>query len=229
MKNKKDLKLSIPKPCSQDWDGMTKNNTGRHCHSCKKTVVDFSNFTDKELMEFFKKATGKICGRLNPYQIDRPMPMIEQSRHSVLYKTLLGTAVVAGISTSAFGQTTTSKNIPTVQTPPDSHVTMGEVSMVRYKVNHTISGRVKDATTKKPLLNAEVILEKANYIVYTDSTGVFTLNIPDSLVGQKLKLLFNTPGHAYLEKEITANKFPQQLNIALKPKRTEPFMGDISY
>ena len=228
MKNKKDLKLSIPRPCSADWDGMTANNIGRHCDSCQKTVVDLSNFTDKELIEFFKKATGKICGRLNPYQIDRPMPMIEQSRHSLLYKTLLGTAVVAGISTSVQGQTTAQTPPPTVQKPIATYATMGEV-VARHKDEHIITGKVKDATTKKPIANAEVMLERADLIAYTDSTGAFTLNIPDSLLGQKLKLLFNTPGHTNLEKEITANKFPQKMNIALKPKRTEPFMGDIAY
>jgi hypothetical protein len=228
MKKKKDLKLSIPVPCSQDWDVMTSNNNGRHCDSCQKTVVDFSNFTDKELVEFFKKATGKICGRLNPYQIDRPMPMIEQSRHSLLYKTLLGTAVVAGISASAQGQTSPQDTTRIRQTPITTYATMGEV-VARHKDEHTITGKVKDANTKMPIANAEVMLERADYIVYTDSTGVFTLNVPDSLVGQKIKILFSTAGHIHFEKEITANKFPKQLNISLKPRKREFIMGDVSF
>lgn len=215
----------------QDWDGMTEKNAGRHCDNCQKTVVDFSNFTDKELIEFFKKATGKICGRLNPYQVNRPMSILEHSKYSLLQKALFGTAIVAGIITNANGQTI-KQIMPPIQVPvpneTNTSIKMGEVQIIHKEI-HTISGIVKDSKSKQPIRNAEVFLERADYIVYTDSNGAFELDVPDSLMGEKLKLLFSNPSHAYFEKEINASSFPKWFNIALKPKRTESFMGDIAY
>jgi hypothetical protein len=229
MNRKKDLKLSIPKPCSQEWDRMTTNNSGRHCDSCQKTVVDFSNFTDKELIEFFKKATGKICGRLNPYQVNRPIPIIEQSQYSLFQKALFGTAIVAGIATNANGQAI-KQVIPPVQAPvpTEPSIKMGQVCII-HKERHSLSGVVKDSKSKQPIKNAEVFLDRVENIVYTDSTGAFELDVPDSLIGGKIIVVFSSEGHASVEKEISATNFPKKMNIAMKPRKMEPFMGDIVY
>ncbi len=39
------LKLSIPKPCHEDWAAMTPNEQGRHCAVCAKTVTDFTQMS----------------------------------------------------------------------------------------------------------------------------------------------------------------------------------------
>src|ERR1700722_19189567 len=106
MKKRQDIVLNIPQPCTQDWDKMTVNEKGRHCSSCNKTVVDFSNYTDKELAEFFKKAKGEVCGRINNYQANRPILITEQANRSIFYKLLYGTALASwlGIASTANAQ-----------------------------------------------------------------------------------------------------------------------------
>jgi hypothetical protein len=231
MKKPKNLKLSIPEPCSQNWNYMTSAEVGRHCDNCEKTVIDFSTFTDRELVEFFKKATGKICGRLNQYQVDRPMPVTEQSRHSHFHRAIFGTALVAGIAASADGQIHTQSVTP-VQVPipstPTGQVKMGEIK-IPAKEQHTIHGVVRDSKTKQPLVSAEVFVEKIDSVVYTDSNGVFTLSIPDSLIGKKIKVLFSASGYATVEREIKASNSVKHMDIAMKPEAPRPFMGDISY
>jgi hypothetical protein len=49
----KKIAISIPKPCSEKWTEMEVAEEGRFCQSCEKTVIDFTKFSDKELLAFF--------------------------------------------------------------------------------------------------------------------------------------------------------------------------------
>jgi hypothetical protein len=51
---------------------MTPVDKGKFCGSCQKQVVDFSNMSDRQVAEFFKKpSTGSVCGRFMADQLDR--------------------------------------------------------------------------------------------------------------------------------------------------------------
>ena len=66
------LKISIPKPCHEDWTKMSPNEQGRHCDSCAKTVVDFTAMTDDEVKNFFiNKKEDRVCGRFSEKQLDQ--------------------------------------------------------------------------------------------------------------------------------------------------------------
>ncbi|MFZ1264064.1 MAG: carboxypeptidase-like regulatory domain-containing protein [Chitinophagaceae bacterium] len=68
----KKLQLTIPTPCHENWDGMTPVEKGKFCGSCQKQVVDFSNVSDRDIAQFFKKpTTGSVCGRFMTDQLDR--------------------------------------------------------------------------------------------------------------------------------------------------------------
>jgi hypothetical protein len=70
----KKIQISIPAPCHENWDEMTPVEKGHYCDSCKKTVVDFSDMTDRQIAEFFKKpSSGSLCGRFMDDQLDRPI------------------------------------------------------------------------------------------------------------------------------------------------------------
>ncbi len=64
-------KLSIPKPCHEDWRQMKPDETGRFCNSCAKSVVDFTNMKATEIQQFFIQNKGeKVCGRFKSEQLD---------------------------------------------------------------------------------------------------------------------------------------------------------------
>jgi hypothetical protein len=67
----KKITLSIPKPCHENWDQMTSADKGRFCASCQKTVMDFTDMSDRQLAEFFKKPVGSVCGRFYQDQLNR--------------------------------------------------------------------------------------------------------------------------------------------------------------
>jgi len=67
----KKIHLSIPKPCHENWDAMTSTEKGKFCSSCQKTVIDFTNMSDRQLAEFFKKPPSSVCGRVYDDQLNR--------------------------------------------------------------------------------------------------------------------------------------------------------------
>ena len=69
------LKISIPEPCHEDWNGMhpVPGTTARHCDSCAKNVVDFTGFSDAKMHAYVREQGGKLCGRFRPDQLNRPL------------------------------------------------------------------------------------------------------------------------------------------------------------
>ena len=67
------IKLEIPTPCHEDWDKMTPEQHGRFCGSCQKPVIDFTMMSDKEVLVYFAKTKGNICGRFANDQLERDL------------------------------------------------------------------------------------------------------------------------------------------------------------
>lgn len=64
------LKITVPKPCHQDWDGMTAETQGRHCAVCAKTVIDFTGMSDAAVQNFLlQRQQEKVCGRFRNEQL----------------------------------------------------------------------------------------------------------------------------------------------------------------
>ena len=70
--------ILIPKPCSQDWEGMTPDGQGRFCGSCNKTVVDFTKMNNHEIVEYLKNQGGRTCGYFLPNQVSVERPKHHQ-------------------------------------------------------------------------------------------------------------------------------------------------------
>ena len=61
----KNHQLKIANPCNENWDKMSKNNLGRHCQLCDKTVVDFTKMSSEEIRNYLlKKSNERVCGRI---------------------------------------------------------------------------------------------------------------------------------------------------------------------
>ena len=69
---KKPIQISIPTPCHENWDTMTPEAKGRFCVSCQKTVLDFTNSSDREIASVLKN-TENACGRFRTAQLEREL------------------------------------------------------------------------------------------------------------------------------------------------------------
>jgi len=67
------MKITIPKPCYENWDAMTPEEKGRFCSVCSKTVRDFTIASDQEIIEVFSHSSEDICGNFNASQLNRDL------------------------------------------------------------------------------------------------------------------------------------------------------------
>ena len=65
--------LYVPTPCHEDWNKMTAAEHGRFCASCCKQVVDFTLMSDHQILNYLSDQSGKLCGRFDPEQLQRPL------------------------------------------------------------------------------------------------------------------------------------------------------------
>ncbi len=66
---KKNVALSIPTPCSEQWGDFSPTPSGGHCSVCTIDVVDFTMMSDQEIVDFFVENKGFSCGKMRPEQL----------------------------------------------------------------------------------------------------------------------------------------------------------------
>ncbi len=65
------FKISIPKPCNENWNTMTPKEKGRFCSSCDKTVVDFTEKTLEDIQYYLvENKNQRVCGHFYKKQLD---------------------------------------------------------------------------------------------------------------------------------------------------------------
>ncbi|MBQ0735022.1 energy transducer TonB [Aquimarina celericrescens] len=98
---KKFYKISIPKPCHEDWNKMTPKEKGRFCNSCAKTVIDFTKMSSSQVQDFIHaNQNTKMCGHFKRSQLDTihlsiPIEVIK-TKHSLKKSFLLALLIAMG-------------------------------------------------------------------------------------------------------------------------------------
>ncbi|MBO6185826.1 MAG: TonB-dependent receptor plug domain-containing protein [Chryseobacterium sp.] len=68
------MKITLPKPCQENWETMTSQKKGRFCAACSKTVRDFTKDSDDEILDFFSDSSSQnVCGNFYESQLNRNM------------------------------------------------------------------------------------------------------------------------------------------------------------
>ncbi len=88
----KKYKIVIDKPCQESWGKMHAAPNGRFCDSCSKSVVDFTNMSEREINERMRNSGAHMCGRFRNDQLDRVytlQPKIQLSAQRRFFQYLL--------------------------------------------------------------------------------------------------------------------------------------------
>lgn len=98
-------RISIPKPCHENWNEMLPEQQGRHCLACSKTVVDFTNWEANDILVYLQqKSSKKVCGRFNQDQvIETSDAQNEQLIQSVLQARMPLLRKIAAVIVICFG------------------------------------------------------------------------------------------------------------------------------
>jgi hypothetical protein len=168
---------------------MTPANGGRHCAACQKTVVDFTQKTDAEILAYLAQATGRTCGRFRAEQLGQPLRPAHVASNR--WRTWLGALLAAG----SLGQLAASKAaaqpamrgmagpLPLATTSatkpaaPTSRQAVGPAA-IPTAGSRTLSGTVRDEATHEPLPGATVLLKGTQLGATADTDGKFVLAVP---------------------------------------------------
>jgi hypothetical protein len=99
-------RISIPSPCSANWEEMTGNEQVRFCLHCSKHVNNLSEMTRKQALELVARSKGRLCVRY--YRRSDGRVQTASTPHSQLYQikrraSLLATGAFTAVLSLASG------------------------------------------------------------------------------------------------------------------------------
>lgn len=207
----KQLSLSIPKPCHENWAAMTPEDKGRFCAACQKTVIDFTAMTDAELAQFFKKPAGSVCGRFDSSQLDR---MVDVPRKRLPWiKYFFGMALPALLfSKKAAAQGEVRPTLGKVAVCMPSKPSGAAIKVMKPPAQElrTITGVVSDASGM-PIPGVSVVFKNTTRGVVTNTQGEFELKQTDET---ERELIFSSVGY---ERKMVAVDKQGDVSIVLTP------------
>jgi hypothetical protein len=182
---------------------MTPAGGGRHCAACAKTVVDFTQKTDAEILAYLARAAGsQPCGRFRAGQLGQPLqPAETASRWRSWLAAVLALGGVLGSGRAAAQQAAPSHNggpTPAASktgaagaTPAHSPVVAPAATGPGGAGGPLVArGIVTDATTGDPLPGVTVILKGTPQGVSTDANGEFELVLTGQAAADTLLVSF---------------------------------------
>jgi CarboxypepD_reg-like domain len=218
------LILSIPNPCSENWNNMIPQEKGRFCDTCQKCVVDFTAMTDAAVLDYFNKNNGKICGRFDKRQLDRVLIINDkrfQKRFNIAASLLL-------LSSLGFGNTV--KNDAVLPLEIQQFYPQKLISQEPKKTSKepllnemiTISGSVFNSK-KEPIIGAAVLIKGTTTGAITDTLGGFSISLPKEYF-EKGVLVVSLVGYRSEEYILSNFRFSEPLMIDYKAE--EMVMGE---
>ena len=169
------VKITIPDPCHENWDAMTPVQQGRYCGACQKVVVDFTQMTDGQILDVFKKAGGgHPCGRYLPSQLDRPLLDTRPKTTFIgtLAKRIAAMVLLVQSASTAMAQQAKSHMVTVEQYHEYDTDSLGRIQ---------VSGKLIDTLSKQPLPRMSVYIRQIDTTVFTDLTGQFSFAMPAEL------------------------------------------------
>ena len=207
------IKISILKPCGENWETMTLSEKGKFCASCQKNVIDFTSFSDREIVKYYNK-NSKVCGRFTTEQLNRNLVLPKEkgsmwmiAASSILAFLGLGNQTAKAQEVLKMEQTDEKIPVEKIQETKKNKTSKNKTAI--------ISGIVTDG--KIPLPGVYISVKGSKIQTSTDLNGNYTIEAKKRAV-----LVFSFIGFKSLEKKISESK---EINIALKEEAMT--MGEV--
>jgi hypothetical protein len=193
--------VTVPSPCTEDWDSMSGNEQVRFCSHCSSSVHNLSEMTRREAIALVRKSQGRLCVRyyrspdatvqtLPPHSIKRRVSRLAAGAFtatlSLSASALAQTPTTAEPSRSESAQIVSGRDtaVPDVQTGPQ----VGLSGTVVDPQEAVVPGAAVTLVDEKT---------QQEYTTRTDDEGVFQFQ---ALPAGSYKLKAESPG--FLTKEI---------------------------
>jgi hypothetical protein len=201
---KNSLHIAIPQPCQEDWDKMTPTEQGAFCNVCSKCVVDFTRFSDADLLAYFSNAPKNVCGRFDNRQLNKTIEKIPvySPWFSFPKKWMLAVGLWAGLMVKGFAQTASINP----STPQQNTVSFEIAPKTTNDSTRTIRGVVLDSATNEPLIGAVVLIKGTKTGSATDLEGTFTINLSKEYYDKEIVVELRSFGYKIVDYTISPNK-----------------------
>jgi hypothetical protein len=198
----KQLHISIPTPCQENWAEMQANDLGKFCFSCQKTVIDFTGKSEREIAEILLGSKGKICGRFRESQlktIELPEPTLSKN-HFKTYFFALSNVILASLFVP-MQQAKAQVKVETVTKKETKEFLEEKIIQNKSIEKLVVMGAVKDKKTKENLAGITIYIKGTNKGVVSDAEGNFQIEIDNKAKEQIL--VFSFVGFKTQEVKIT--------------------------
>jgi hypothetical protein len=216
-------KLSIPEPCPESWENMHQTQKGKFCDLCSKEVIDFTKWTDVEIIQYFENTqTSKTCGRLSTQQVERINQILQNhtSQQANLWRIFAW-----AFSASALSSVVALQNVNAAEKPVNQELIRNISNAIEnkninlesekdtLKQNWVISGTVRDATHLEIMPGVTVMIKGSIVGTQTDIKGTYKLDISQFANQNEVILRFSFIGMKTYEEKITIQNIVCDANM----------------
>ncbi len=218
----KQISLYIPKPCHEDWNKMTPTQQGKFCSACSKQVIDFSLMSDTQILNFISHKSGKLCGRFDAEQLQRPLIETKIKKKKSWWMALTMPLLFLFDRSEAQKHKSvedTTYNIHSVE-EIKSESLVGAIAVIVPNKQITIKGKVVD-NENNPIAYATIMQKGTKHGTVSDSSGNFSINI--NTEEDSITLVASFVGFETIEKKIKAS----ENNVAIKMNMQPVIAGEV--
>ncbi|RZK20799.1 MAG: carboxypeptidase regulatory-like domain-containing protein [Pedobacter sp.] len=213
--------VTIEKPCSQNWEEMEKRDGLNFCQACNKCVIDFTGYSNAEIIKTLASASSEVCGRLTKNQLAQlnyHLAVVPAGRSWMKYLGVL--AIGVSIFAQSPSATAASFSVNT-EIIKDSNNTDEKKPVKIGKIN----GRVLGAD-KKPLKGIKLVISNTKYSALTDDNGRYEIKFTQGIDAKNNVLLINS---SKFEAEIAINFSSEKQVDLFAQDRNLMIMGGMGY
>ncbi|HEV2883620.1 MAG TPA: ankyrin repeat domain-containing protein [Pyrinomonadaceae bacterium] len=207
--------ITIPSPCSADWNSMTGNDQVRFCGHCNLNVHDLSQMTRAQAQRLITGSKGRLCARYYRDPLGQPFTLpVSQKVHHIRRR-------VSRIAAGAFTATlsVTSALAQSSQDCPSGNCNLPAASQTnRWGLGGSIAGTINDPNGDViPGATISVWNHQTNVRLYasTDQSGEFRF---EGLATGIYRIRIEAPGFAAQEGEAyiesSESRFDRNLEVA---------------
>jgi|GEM_PF-3963026 len=186
---------------------MKPQDCGRFCSHCQKTVVDFTAFSNQELVEYFKKSTDVVCGHVLQSQLDMEIRDYSNFHISGKWGKYVVTTLLtfAGLSSKLWAQQVVQQmEIETAD--KDFNIKKEADKSPEDRNLIQIKGKVIDSLTSEPIIGCTVKDKYSDMMSMTDEYGNFQIDVVLKDIGDPV-LVFEDFMHKMKECSFKKNTF----------------------
>ncbi|CAH0153385.1 hypothetical protein SRABI27_00579 [Pedobacter sp. Bi27] len=211
--------VTIAEPCLQNWDEMDKGEGFNFCKACSKNVIDFSGYTNTEIISVLAGASSSVCGRLSKTQLNQlnyHLSIVPTTNRN--WMRYLGVLAI-GVSVFVVDARATGFKVPIEIAKSINNRINDTKPIVPKKIYGYVIG-----ADHKPAVGIRLVIADTKFFSITDKNGRYEITLDDRFDVNNNKLMVESMRYG----AVLTLDFSKEKQNNLKLKKAEPMiMGKI--